>query len=84
MSPPPNATNQYPPYFNYANNSSAGSSQFTTTITQNGKNYNPANLFLRNIPMTFIKSNNWYKNPNSGVGIIGTTSAGSRAVKRRS
>lgn len=84
MSPPPNATNQYPPYFNYDNNPSAGSSQFTTTITQNGKNYYPANLFLRNIPMTFIKSNNWYKNPNSGVGIIGTTSAGSRAVKRRS
>ena len=37
-----------------------------------------------NIKLTKKQFGNWYKNTNSGVGIIGTTSAGSRAVKRRS
>jgi len=76
-------TNIYYPYNNFANNSSAGSSQFV--IKKWGRNYNKTNTFLPNVSMTFIKSNNWYYTPHTARGRVGQScQAGNlNAVRRR-
>lgn len=55
---------------------------------KSGKSYQPNGLspvFLPNIPMTFIKSNNWYYKPHTASGHVGAScqAGNSRAVKRR-
>jgi hypothetical protein len=42
-------------------------------------------IFLQSVPMTFIKSNNWYYKPHTATGRVGAScQAGNlRAVKRR-
>ena len=76
-------TNIYYPYNNFNNNPSAGSSQFV--LRRHGKSYNSNNIFLPNVPMTFIKSNNRYYTPHSAVGRVGQSSQGGNlnAIRRR-
>jgi hypothetical protein len=62
-------------------------SQFVIS-RKNGKSYQPhglSSIFLPNIPMTFIKSNNWYYKSHTASGRVGAScQAGNvRAVKRR-
>ena len=76
-------TNIYYPYNNFNNNPSAGSSQFV--LRRYGKSYNSNNIFLPNVPMTFIKSNNRYYTPHSAVGRVGQSSQGGNlnAIRQR-
>ncbi|MHA2399357.1 MAG: hypothetical protein ACXADU_10780 [Promethearchaeota archaeon] len=76
-------TNKYYPYNNFNNNPSAGSSQFV--LRRYGRSYNSSNIFLPNVPMTFIKSNNRYYNTHTAIGRVGQSSqAGNlNAIRRR-
>ncbi len=67
----------------FTNNPSAGGSQFV--LRRYGRSYNSSNIYLPNVRMTFIKSNNHYSNKNSARGMVGASSqAGNlNAIKRR-
>ena len=67
----------------YTNNSSAGSNQFV--LRKYGRSYNSSNIYLPNLPMTFIKSNNHNYNKNSARGMVGASSQAGNlgAVRRR-
>lgn len=50
-------------------------SQFVIS-RKSGKSYKPNGLspvFLPNIPMTFIKSNDWYYKPHTASGRVGAS-----------
>jgi len=58
------------------------------TISRYGKSYQPNGLspiFLPNIRMTFIKSNNHYYTPHTASGRVGAScqAGNTRAVRRR-
>jgi len=67
----------------FTNNSSAGSSPFV--LRRYGRSYNSSNIYLENIPMTFIKSNNHYYNKGAARGMVGASSQAGNlgAVRRR-
>ena len=67
----------------FTNNASAGGSQFV--LRRYGRSYNSSNIYLPNVRMTFIKSNNHYYNKNSGRGMVGASSQAGNlgAIKRR-
>jgi len=55
---------------------------------KSGKSYQPNGLspvFLPNIPMTFIKSNDWYYKPHTASGRVGASCRAGNlsAIKRR-
>mgnify|MGYP006101345009 CR=1 FL=1 len=68
----------------FTNNPSAGGSQFV--VRRYGRSYNSSNIYLPNVPMTFIKNNNHYSNKNSARGMVGASSrAGNlNAIRKRS
>jgi hypothetical protein len=67
----------------FSNNPSAGGNQFV--LRSYGRSYNASNIYLPNVPMTFIKSNNHYYNKQAARGMVGAScQAGNLgAVKRR-
>jgi len=67
----------------YTNNPYAGGNQFV--LRKYGRSYNKDNIYLSNIPMTFIKSNNHYYNKNSARGMVGASSQAGNlgAIRRR-
>jgi hypothetical protein len=67
----------------FTNTHTYSNNQFV--IRRYGRSYNSTNIFLQNIPMTFIKSNNRYYNPHTARGMVGTSSQGGNlnAIRRR-
>jgi hypothetical protein len=67
----------------FTNNPSAGGSQFV--LRRHGRSYNSSNIYLENVPMTFIKSNNHYYNKGAARGMVGASSQAGNlgAVRRR-
>ena len=62
-------------------------SQFVISRYGSGKSYQPngySPIFLPNIRMTFIKSNNWYYKPHTANGRVGAScQAGNLSAIRR-